>query len=237
MITKIEQAMVERLKRGLGQMVRTVKSYNGEVDDLAAQIMTLPAVWVTYGGSRIDSKTTGSQRYQDKATFVVMCATRNLRNELAGRQGGVDRREIGSNDLIRAVRRLLDGQRLGLVDSRGLIPQAVNVIVNNTLVQSAALSVYAIEYAIYFDSIPLENDRFPEEQTDPAHPDYIFTRYKGELSAPYALFEYLDGVIFDTHKHTLRSPLRVGDVVGKPISEVVGEKHAEIPIHLEMKHE
>lgn len=237
MITKIEQAMVERLKRGLGQMVRTVKSYNGEVDDLAAQIMTLPAVWVTYGGSRIDSKATGSQRYQDKATFVVMCATRNLRNELAGRQGGVDRREIGSNDLIRAVRRLLDGQRLGLADSRGLIPQAVNTIVNNTLVQATALSVYAIEYTIYFDSIPLENDRFPEEQSDPAHPDYIFTRYRGELSAPYANFEYLDGVIFDTHEHTLRSPLRVGSEVGKPISEIVGEKHAEIPIHLEIKHE
>lgn len=237
MITKIEQAMVERLKRGLGQMVRTVKSYNGEVDDLAAQIMTLPAVWVTYGGSRIDSKATGSQRFQDKATFVVMCATRNLRNEVAGRQGGVDKREIGSNDLIRAVRRLLDGQRLGLADSRGLIPQAVNTIVNNTLVQATALSVYAIEYAIYFDSIPLENDRFAEEQTDPAHPDYIFTRYRGELSAPYALFEYLDGVIFDTHEHTLRSPLRVGSEVGKPISEIVGEKHAEIPIHLEIKHE
>jgi Mu-like prophage protein gp37 len=196
-ITKIEQAMVDRLRRGLGRMVRTVKSYNGEVDDLAAQIMTLPAVWVTYGGSRIDSKATGSQRYQDKATFVVMCATRLLRNEIAGRQGGVDKREIGNNDLIRAVRRLLDGQRLGLADSRGLIPQAVNVIVNNTLVQAAALSVYAIEYVIYFDSIPLENNRFPEAQTDPNHPDYIFTQYQGELSAPYADFAYLDGIIFD----------------------------------------
>ncbi|WP_158535664.1 phage protein Gp37, partial [Kingella kingae] len=55
MITVIEQRLVERLKRGLGTMVRTVKSYNGEVDDLAAQIMTLPAVWVTYGGSRIET--------------------------------------------------------------------------------------------------------------------------------------------------------------------------------------
>lgn len=197
MITKIEQAIVERLKRGLGQMVRTVKSYNGEVDDLAAQIMTLPAVWVTYGGSRIDSKATGSQRFQDKATFVVMCATRNLRNEVSGRQGGVGRREIGSNDLIHAVRRLLDGQRLGLADSRGLVPQAVNTIVNNAVFQAAALSVYAVEYTICFDSVPLENDRFPEKQTDPSHPDYIFTHHEGELSEPYALFEYLDGVIFD----------------------------------------
>lgn len=213
MITKIEQAMVERLRRGLGRMVRTVKSYNGEVDDLAAQIMTLPAVWVTYGGSRIDSKSTGSQRFQDKATFVVMCATRSLRNEIAGRQGGVDKREIGSNDLIRAVRRLLDGQRLGLADSRGLVPQAVNTIVNNAVFQAAALSVYAIEYTICFDSTPLENNRFPEKQTDPNHPDYIFTHYQGELSAPYALFEYLDGVIFDP------------------------QSQAQTPINLEIEHE
>lgn len=208
MITKIEQAIVERLKRGLGQMVRTVKSYNGEADDLAAQIMTLPAVWVTYGGSRIESKSSGSLRYQDKATFVVMCATRNLRNEVAGRQGGADKREIGSNDLIRAVRRLMDGQRLGLSDSRGLIPQAVNVIVNNTLVQAAALSVYAVEYAICFDSIPLENDRFPEKQSDPKHPDYLFTRYSGSLSAPYPPFDGLDGTLFDPESQA-RIPIKV----------------------------
>ncbi|WP_230470897.1 phage protein Gp37, partial [Kingella kingae] len=91
MITVIEQRLVERLKRGLGTMVRTVKSYNGEVDDLAAQIMTLPAVWVTYGGSRIETMSTGNQRYQYVSTFVVMSATRNLRNEVAGRQGGVDK--------------------------------------------------------------------------------------------------------------------------------------------------
>jgi len=45
--TQIEQAICLRLQRGLGRMVRTVKSYNGEADDLAAQIKTLPAVWVT----------------------------------------------------------------------------------------------------------------------------------------------------------------------------------------------
>lgn len=215
MITQIEQAMVERLRRGLGQMVRTVKSYNGEADDLAAQIMTLPAVWVTYGGSRIDSKATGSQRFQDKATFVVMCATRSLRNEVSGRQGGVDKREIGSNDLIRAVRRLLDGQRLGLADSRGLIPQAVNTIVNNALVQSAALSVYAIEYAIYFDSIPLENERFPEKQSDPKHPDFVFTQYSGSLSAPYPPFDGVDGQIFDPQSGA-RQPVHINLSEEKP---------------------
>ena len=47
MISKIEQAVVARLRLGLGRMVRTVKSYGGEVDDLSQQLTTFPAVWVT----------------------------------------------------------------------------------------------------------------------------------------------------------------------------------------------
>ncbi|STZ75565.1 phage protein Gp37 [Bergeriella denitrificans] len=197
MITRIEQQISDRLRRGLGRLVRTVKSYNGELDDLPASIHTLPAVWVTYGGSRIDTPSAGQRRYQDQAEFVVMCATRSLRSEQSLRQGGVDWREIGSNDLIYAVRRLLDGQRLGLADSRGLMPKAVRPIVKNTLVQAATLSVVAVEYTLRFDSCPLDNDRYPERTDDPAHPDYLFTKYQGELSEPWPWFEVMDGLIFD----------------------------------------
>lgn len=203
MITTIERAMVLRLRQGLGQMVRTVKSYGGELDELALQIQTLPAVWVSYGGSRIETKA-GGQRYQDSAVFAVMCATRNLRGEAAGRQGGADRREIGSNGLIRAVRRLLDGQRLGLADSRGLVPQSVNALLNHSVLQAAALSVYAVEYRICFDSTPLEDGRFPERQTDPKHPDYPFTLYGGTLSAADPPFEGLDGRLFDPQSGAAR---------------------------------
>ncbi|MDK4539167.1 DUF1834 family protein, partial [Kingella kingae] len=87
----------------------------------------------------------------------------------------------------------------------------VQTIVNNTTVQAASLSVFAIEYAIRFDSVPLENERFPEKQTAPNDPDYIFTHYQGELSAPYSWFEYMDGMIHD------------------PTNQ------AKLPIHLELK--
>ena len=206
--TQIEQAICLRLQRGLGRMVRTVKSYNGEADDLAAQIKTLPAVWVTYGGSRVET-ISGGNRYQDTATFAVMCATRSLRNEVAQRQGGVVLQEIGSNDLIDAVRRLLDGQRLGLpaADSRGLTPKAIRAIANHTLVQQAAVSVYALEYTLRLNRHALENDRFPEPQSDSTHPDYVFTRYQGETSAPYPPFEYLDGLIFDPQAENAKIPL------------------------------
>ncbi len=201
MITDIEQAITGRLKNGLGRMVRTVKSYNGEADDLAGQIHTLPAVWVTYGGSKIE--TVGSPaglrgaRYQDTAEFVVMAATRNLRSEAAQRQGGIDAREIGSNDLIRAIRRLLDGQRLGFADSRGLVPKAVRAIANHVLVQQAAVSIYAIEYSICFSSIGLESGRYPEHTDDPASPDYIFAKYQGSLSEPWPDLRGITGKIYD----------------------------------------
>lgn len=201
MITAIEQAITDRLAKGLGRMVRTVKSYNGEADDLAGQIHALPAVWVTYGGSKIETAGSPSglrgMRYQDTAEFAVMAATRNLRSEAAQRQGGTDAREIGSNDLIRAIRRLLDGQRLGLEDSRGLTPKAVRAIANHVLVQNAAVSIYAVEYSVCFNGCGLENGRFPEHTDDPAHPDYIFTKYRGTLSPPWPDFDGADGRIYD----------------------------------------
>lgn len=197
MITRIEQAITDRLKRGLGQMVRTVKSYNGEADDLAGQIHTLPAVWVTFGGCKVEKADSGNFRYRNSGEFVVMCATRSLRNEQALRQGGIDIREVGSNDLITAVRRLLDGQRVAGDDSRGLIPKAIRPIANHVLVTNAAVSIYAVEYTLHWNSMALENGRFPEEARDPADPDYLFTKYKGELSAPYPPFEIMDGLIID----------------------------------------
>ncbi|WP_274571557.1 phage protein Gp37 [Neisseria leonii] len=202
MITRIEQQISERLRQGLGRLVRTVKSYNGELDDLPASVSTLPAVWVTYGGSRVMPRSVGKCRYQDQAEFAVMCATRGLRNEQALRQGGIDWREIGSNDLIYAVRRLLDGQCLGLADSRGLTPKAVRPLVKNTLVQTAVLSVVAVEYTLHFDSYPLEDGRFPEQNDNPQHPDHIFTKYQGALSEPYPWFEVMDGLIFDPSTDT-----------------------------------
>lgn len=198
MITQIEQAITDRLERGLGQMVRTVKSYNGEADDLAGQIHTLPAVWVTFGGCKTEKAASGGNfRYSNTGEFVVMCATRSLRNEQALRQGGIDRREVGSNDLITAVRRLLDGQRVAGNSSHGLMPKAVRPIANHVLVTNAAVSIYAVEYQLSWDSLALENGRFPEETHDSKHPDHVFTKYKGELSAPYPIFEIMDGMIID----------------------------------------
>ncbi len=50
-ITDIEKAIVERLRKGMGRMAKNVRSYGGELDGEPAEVLRqLPAVWVTFGG-------------------------------------------------------------------------------------------------------------------------------------------------------------------------------------------
>lgn len=197
MITKIEQALTDRLQRGLGKLVNTVKSYGGEFDDESLSTARFPMCLITYGGSRIERKATNANRYQSKDTFVIMLAVRSLRSNQAARQGGVDKREIGVNRLISAVRRLLDSQPLGgLV--RPLNPVAVRTIFNNAKFNASSITAYAIEYEVTYDNAsPLEDGLYPELTTDETNPDYVFNTYQGELSEPAPMLERVTGRIFD----------------------------------------
>lgn len=190
--------MVARLSHGLGRMVRTVKSYGGELDSLDQAIAVLPACWVAFGGSRINAKDTAKKRYEHEGEFVVMAATRSLRSETAQRQGGADIREVGSNTLIRAVLRLMSSQTLNQrLHLGGLSPKAVRTLYNHAAIGNAAVSVYAIEFKAVWYSSPLADGRYPEKTDDSSHPDYIFTQYQGELSEPWPWFERFDSLIFD----------------------------------------
>ena len=63
MITEIENALVDRLTRGLGQLANTVKSYGGELDDESLGTGRLPMVLVTFGGARIEPMGGAVQRF------------------------------------------------------------------------------------------------------------------------------------------------------------------------------
>ncbi|MFQ1050374.1 DUF1834 family protein [Avibacterium paragallinarum] len=197
MITKIEQALTDRLQRGLGKLVNTVKSYGGEFDDESFGTARLPMCLITYGGSRIERKATSAKRYQSTDTFVIMLAVRSLRSNIAARQGGVDKREVGVNQLISAVRRLLDSQTLGgLV--RPLNPVAVRTIFNNAKFNASSITAYAIEYEVTYDNAsPLEDGLYPEPTADKTNPDYVFNAYQGELSEPAPMLARVAGQIFD----------------------------------------
>lgn len=201
MITEIENALVDRLTRGLGQLANTVKSYGGELDDESLGTGRLPMVLVTFGGARIEQMTVRGNAFRTSAKFVVIVAVRSLRSNQAARQGGVDKREVGANQLIYAVRRLLDAQRLGgLV--KPLKPLAIRTLFNNAQFRTEKVTAYAIEYEAAFDDIaPLEDGFYPEKTQDPANPDFVFTHYAAELSPVSPILEHVDGKLYDPNNN------------------------------------
>nr|WP_259370452.1 DUF1834 family protein [Rodentibacter pneumotropicus] len=180
----------------MGRLVSTVKSYGGELDD-SLSTSRLPICLVTFGGSRIERMGTNARRHQSTANFVIIVAVNSLRSNLAARQGGVDKREVGVNQLITAVRRLLDSQTLGRL-VKPLKPTKVRTIFNNATFKGGAVTAYAIEYdAVYNDLEPLEDGLFPEKTRDVENPDYVFSHYQGEHSEPAPMLEHIGGNIYD----------------------------------------
>ncbi|WP_155020188.1 DUF1834 family protein, partial [Enterobacter hormaechei] len=111
-ITDIEKAIVERLRKGMGRMAKNVRSYGGELDGEPAEVLRqLPAVWVTFGGvQKTEPYSTARQRFVTHGRFVVVVGERSLRSEEAARMGGPHVQEVGTYILVAAVRRLLSGQ-------------------------------------------------------------------------------------------------------------------------------
>lgn len=182
-VTRTEDAIIERLRRGMGRMVRQIGSYGGELDDdLGIAIGNFPAAWVTFGGIT-KTEPTGTSRQKFKATgqFAVMVGDRNVRCEDAGRRGGAGPHEIGSYSLVYAVRRLLSGQDFGLpIDP--LLPARVRTLYN-TRARGDAFSVFACEFQTAWIEEPLPRGHWPSPQTvDDA--DAVIAQNDGRLEEP-----------------------------------------------------
>ncbi|GJL33247.1 hypothetical protein TUM17576_00670 [Enterobacter hormaechei] len=183
-ITQIESAIIDRLTRGLGELVREVRSYSGELDGEPAEVVRqLPGLWVTFGGIQgTELLSTARNKWRDSGRFIVIAGTRSVRGDEASRHGGAAKNEIGSYTLIYAVRRLLARQDLGLPIEH-LMPGKVRPLFNSRF-EKLAMSVFACEFDTRFDSCSLENGRFPLVPADlpPGHPDRIFGEYDGASS-------------------------------------------------------
>ena len=187
MIATVETSIVERLREGLGDIVASIGSYGGELDEsVFDSIRTLPAIWVTYGGSsRIEAANTARSRFTETHQFITMIAVRSVRSEESQRQGGTDLYEVGSYQLIRAVKYLLTNQTLGGIVHKGLTPRNIRTLHNHTLTQEGALSVFAVEWeTVMNNSSQLEDGRFPIETDDKDHPDYWFNKFKRNTLSP-----------------------------------------------------
>lgn len=183
-VTAVELAIVDRLTRGLGRMVKEVKTYGGEFDDdeLTEVVRRFPAAWVTFGGvRRTDPESLSRSKWKAEALFVVMVGARSVRSESASRHGGANHAEVGTNLLISCVRRLLNQQDMGL-PIRALAPGAIRTLFN-TRTRSDALSVYALEFHTAWSEASLFLGAFPEEDSV-APIDDVFARYGGQLDPP-----------------------------------------------------
>ncbi len=205
MIELIEKRIVERLKEGLGEIVREVKSYGGELDgnDLFNTIRAMPAIWVTYSGGSSSPSNTARSRFSEENRFVTMIAVQSVRSEESARFGGAYKYEIGTYDLIKAVRYLLTNQTLGGIVYRGLKPTAIRTLFNHYVVQANALSVFALEWsAITHDDNHLVDGEFPEITDDPAHDDYWFNEFRRTaLQNPPKMLKTINAEIKDPNSN------------------------------------
>lgn len=150
MIAEIENAMLKRLNSVkaldlFGYQVRTIDSLGGEFDDdeaLKTAANLVPGFWVTFLDEVKDGET-GYGEHRMKATFRVVVAASNKRNQAAARHGAG--KDVGTYQMATDARTLLAGQKLGLAISY-LEPIRIRTF---PAVEKAmpGLSVMAVEFA------------------------------------------------------------------------------------------
>lgn len=174
LITRTEQAIIDRLKTGLGKMVTSVESYAGELDDeLAEVVRRFPAAWVTFGGvSKTEPISANRKTHKATVKYVVMVGQINRRGGSAARMGTAG--EIGINQLQYAVRRLLGGQDFGLPIAN-LQPGAIRTI-HNSKIAGQAFQVCALEFSTAWNETLLENGKWPTPG-GADDPDQLFAKY------------------------------------------------------------
>lgn len=144
MLSRIEAAMAAHLAGAKLPYLRTVATYGGEFDDgLPGVVRQLPAVWLMFRGSAGEPKAMSTSRrtWKIPVAWLVMCGTRDLRNEIA-RQGSVA--SVGVYRMLSDVARLLVNRDLGL-EIEPLAPGPIRAIYNGKT-QAQALAIYSQEW-------------------------------------------------------------------------------------------
>lgn len=180
MMIAIEEAVCARLQDGLGIAAAKVVSWDVMTDDIGRILGRLPGAFVTFTGI------TGSQphdtrrtRYKVSACFAVFVADYNARENEAVRHGDARTDEPGCYRLIRAVRRLLSGQDLGLSIGR-LVPLTVKMVTGKSLGEKA-IGLYECLFSTFWYEDVLENNRWPVAPGQETHPDHDFVLWEGRL--------------------------------------------------------
>ncbi|MDP2373167.1 phage protein Gp37 [Reyranella sp.] len=164
-IARIESAMIARLKAAsdlgvLGYTLSDVTTLPSDLDErLAEYVQTFPTAWVVFGGWP-NAENMGGGEAAVVASFHVVVAAANLRNEKAQRHGVASAGEVGSYQMAMDVIGLLMGQDFGL-DMGPLLLGACSPLYNGALQDKRRASLFAVK----FDTRLVINPLAPEVLT------------------------------------------------------------------------
>lgn len=167
MIAAIENAMLARLKAAsdadlLGYRFRDLDSYPEEWDEYLNEKLEwrAPAAWVVFAGAEVPPSSDSAEvRYP--ASFFLVVAAENIRNETARRHGGRGG-EPGSYQLALDAISLLAYSDLGLPDISPLLPGAIRTIARPQALAERNCSLLAVAFTTDFP-VPLVTDLTGEE--------------------------------------------------------------------------
>ncbi|PRP72666.1 hypothetical protein BUE93_01140 [Chromobacterium amazonense] len=197
MLITLQTAIADRLRQGMGQMVREVAADLDETALCGLQLAhgdyssrltpgqasptinpqalaRLPALWTVAGGI-VSSQPQSSQRlrYKANALFTVIVGDR-LQADAAYKGAGVWQ-------LVYAVRRLLASQDFGLTINP-LLPEKVRPL-GQAARDGQPWSLVACDFSTYWLDEALDNGHWPAPQGD-ADPDALFRVFGGRLEDP-----------------------------------------------------
>lgn len=163
MIAAIENAMLARLKAAsdadlLGYRYRDLDSYPEDFDEYLKEKLEwrAPAAWVVFAGAEVPPGSVSAEiRYP--ASFFLVVAAENSRNETARRHGGQSDAEPGSYQLALDAISLLAYSDLGLEDISPLVPGAIRTIARPNALAARNCSLMAVAFTTDFP-VPLVTD-------------------------------------------------------------------------------
>lgn len=166
MIQEIETRMLDHLRTAgatgmLGYSFATLDTYPENWDELLSDSShwKSPAAWVVFGGvDQAVEQSDGSIRA--RATFGLVVAAENLRNERASRHGGPRPTEPGSYSLMLDAAGLLSGEDLGLDIDRLRFVEARSVRPARALAERK-VSMWALLFRTAIPIAKLDPDAMP----------------------------------------------------------------------------
>ncbi|HUO23122.1 MAG TPA: phage protein Gp37 [Caulobacteraceae bacterium] len=166
MIGAVENGMIKRvvdasMAKVLGYTYATTDSWPKEFDDyLSSQTIKYPALWSVFGGVRSTERVTKG-RWRSHATFGLVAAAENKRNERSRRFGGTES-EVGTYQMAQDIVALLGDQTLGL-DIDALAPVSIEPVETSDIPKLKQISMLAVTFAtaLYFETEQMPTDAFP----------------------------------------------------------------------------